>query len=142
MRRGVLHVVGDRIGSADLELDPEPPRAVRPLEDDVGARVIAEQRAVSDVEQRAFSRAAPASRTVCPELLLEMAGKSAVLGWSGSRARQQEAAARASKELLDRAGKLGRPILTEITPASTFYRAGEYHQRYVDRPGVARGMTA
>jgi peptide-methionine (S)-S-oxide reductase len=55
---------------------------------------------------------------------------------------EQEAAARASKELLDRSGKLGRPILTEIAPAPTFYRAEEYHQRYLERRGMARGMTA
>ena len=55
---------------------------------------------------------------------------------------KQEAAARASKELLDRSGKLGRPILTEIAPAPTFYCAEEYHQRYLERRGMARGMTA
>jgi peptide-methionine (S)-S-oxide reductase len=55
---------------------------------------------------------------------------------------EQEAAARASKELLDRSEKLGRPILTEIAPAPTFYRAEEYHQRYLERRGMARGMTA
>ena len=55
---------------------------------------------------------------------------------------EQEAAARASKEMLDRSGKLGRPILTEITPAPPFYRAEEYHQRYLERRGMARGMTA
>src|SRR5918997_3344220 len=55
---------------------------------------------------------------------------------------EQEAAARASKKLLDRSGKLGRPIQTEITPARTFYRAEEYHQRYLERLGMTRGMTA
>jgi peptide-methionine (S)-S-oxide reductase len=55
---------------------------------------------------------------------------------------EQEAAARASKELLDRSGKLGRPILTEIAPAPPFYRAEEYHQRYLERRGMDRSMTA
>ena len=55
---------------------------------------------------------------------------------------EQEAAARASKELLERSGKLGRPILTEIAPAPTFYRAEEYHQRYLERRAMARGRFA
>jgi peptide-methionine (S)-S-oxide reductase len=55
---------------------------------------------------------------------------------------EPEAAARASKELLDRSGKLGRSILTEITPAPTFYRAEEYHQRYLERRAMARGRFA
>ncbi|HYU17123.1 MAG TPA: peptide-methionine (S)-S-oxide reductase MsrA, partial [Chloroflexota bacterium] len=50
---------------------------------------------------------------------------------------QQEAAARASKENLERSGKFARPIVTEITPASTFYGAEEYHQRYLEKRGLA-----
>ena len=30
----------------------------------------------------------------------------------------------------------GKPIVTEIEPASTFWRAEEYHQRYFDRRGI------
>lgn len=32
---------------------------------------------------------------------------------------------------------LGRPIVTEITDASTFWRAEEYHQRYFEKHGQA-----
>src|SRR5918911_260616 len=46
---------------------------------------------------------------------------------------EQEAAARASKEQLERAGRFINPILTEIAPAPTFSRTEEYHQRYFER---------
>ena len=49
----------------------------------------------------------------------------------------QRDAAIASKERLDKSGKLRRPIATEITPASTFWRAEDYHQRYLEKRGLA-----
>lgn len=48
----------------------------------------------------------------------------------------QEAAARASKEALQEAGKFKRPIVTEITAASEFYRAEDYHQQYFEKRGI------
>ena len=48
---------------------------------------------------------------------------------------EQEAAARASLELEQISGRHRRPIVTEIVPASTFWRAEEYHQQYLAKQG-------
>lgn len=49
---------------------------------------------------------------------------------------EQEAAAKASKERLIRSGKFSRPIVTEITKASDFWRAEDYHQQYLEKRGL------
>jgi peptide-methionine (S)-S-oxide reductase len=48
----------------------------------------------------------------------------------------QEAAARASKAALARSGVHHAPIVTEIRPATRFWPAEEYHQRYIQKGGT------
>jgi peptide-methionine (S)-S-oxide reductase len=48
---------------------------------------------------------------------------------------EQRALAEASKRRLEESGRFRRPIVTEITPASTFWRAEEYHQKYLAKRG-------
>jgi peptide-methionine (S)-S-oxide reductase len=47
----------------------------------------------------------------------------------------QKAAATASLERLQAKGSLRRPIVTQVTAATTFWRAEQYHQKYVQKHG-------
>ncbi len=51
---------------------------------------------------------------------------------------EQEAVAIASREKLQNSGRYMKPIVTEITPVSKFYRAEEHHQRYYQKHGLIR----
>lgn len=50
---------------------------------------------------------------------------------------EQKQAAIKSKEERDRSGRYRRPIVTEITPATEFYMAEDYHQQYLEKRGLS-----
>ena len=50
---------------------------------------------------------------------------------------EQKEIAERSKTDKDASGKFRSPIVTEISPAQEFYRAEEYHQRYLEKRGLA-----
>ncbi len=48
---------------------------------------------------------------------------------------EQRDAALRSKAELEASGRYRAPIVTQIEPGQTFYRAEEYHQRYLEKQG-------
>lgn len=48
----------------------------------------------------------------------------------------QERAARESARALAESGRFSRPIVTQIEAAPEFYRAEEYHQKYLEKSGT------
>ena len=48
---------------------------------------------------------------------------------------EQQTAAEKAKAELDASGRHARPIATSIEPAPTFWRAEDYHQRYIEKRG-------
>ena len=59
--------------------------------------------------------------------------RSAIFFHSPDQARQ----ARAAKDKVQASGKFRRPVVTEITAASTFYPAEDYHQKYLAKRGLS-----
>ena len=51
---------------------------------------------------------------------------------------EQRDTAVASKKRLDESSAFHSPIVTEVTEAATFWRAEEYHQRYLEKRGLVQ----
>jgi peptide-methionine (S)-S-oxide reductase len=58
--------------------------------------------------------------------------RSVVYTHSGEQTQQ----ARAKIDELNSAGAYRKPIVTKVEPAGTFWRAEEYHQRYLEKRGM------
>jgi peptide-methionine (S)-S-oxide reductase len=49
---------------------------------------------------------------------------------------EQETAAKAFIERLTEEKRFAKPIVTQVVPAETFWRAEEYHQKYLEKRGA------
>ena len=54
---------------------------------------------------------------------------------------EQQAAAEKAKAELDASDRFARPVATLVEPAPTFWRAEEYHQRYIEKRGGHGGCA-
>lgn len=50
---------------------------------------------------------------------------------------EQELAARAFIARMTAEKRFGKPIVTQVVPAQTFWRAEDYHQKYLEKRGAA-----
>ncbi|MFO1186340.1 MAG: peptide-methionine (S)-S-oxide reductase MsrA [Alphaproteobacteria bacterium] len=50
---------------------------------------------------------------------------------------EQRATAEAAKTVLEKSGRFRRPIATQIVPAGIFHPAEDYHQKYLEKRGLA-----
>jgi len=49
----------------------------------------------------------------------------------------QKTAAESAKDERDHSGRYRKPIVTEITPATDYYEAEDYHQQYLEKRGLS-----
>jgi len=50
---------------------------------------------------------------------------------------EQQSAAQRSLERVIQSRRFRKPVVSQITPASAFYKAEDYHQRYLQKQGLA-----
>lgn len=49
---------------------------------------------------------------------------------------EQQKIATESKQSLEQSGKFKKPIVTEVKPISSFYKAEDYHQKYFEKNNI------